>query len=255
MKTGPSVVARFLVEQPLLACLLLVSLALHVAAGLSFRVGTFARTVHGPSQPFVQYIGAVDETALGLAAVRDPSQTSLASPHGFSASTLAPPPHFPYRMPSVDQPSRPLLAPPPTEPIRLPATTRPVESLIAKLTPSSQEQTETAVAPTVTRVVFSPPLSTRAPLPAVGSLRIEGPAPQQATVLRVAVDNHGAVRFALLAESSGSATADSRGIQQVQTWQFETVQRADDVLDWGEVSIYWVGSNEAVPPATKGNMR
>ncbi|MFZ2644231.1 MAG: hypothetical protein WA117_24790 [Verrucomicrobiia bacterium] len=256
MKTGPSVVARLLVEQPLLVCLLFVSLALHVAAGFSFRVGTFARTVRGPSQPFVQYIGAVNEAALGLAAVRDPSQTSLASPHGFSASTLAPPPHFPYQTPSVDQPSRPLLTPPPlAEPSRPPVVANPAETLIAKLAPSSQEPAETAVAPTLTRVVFSPSLASRAPKPSVDSLRIEGSAPQQATVLHVAVNAHGTVRFALLAESSGSAAADNRGIQQVQAWRFEGAKRADDALDWGEVRIQWAGGSEAVPPAAKGSTR
>ncbi|MCX6911213.1 MAG: hypothetical protein NTY01_24665, partial [Verrucomicrobia bacterium] len=244
MKTGPSVVARFFVEQPLLVCLLLVSLAFHTAAGFVFRVGTFERAVRGPSQPFVQYIGAADEAALGLAALRDPSLTALASPHGFSASALAAPPHFPFQPPSVHQPSRPLMAPPPAEPAGPPAVARPAETLIAKLAPSSQEPAETAVAPNVTRIIFSPSLASRAPQFAANSLCVEGPAPQQATVLRVAVDGIGAVRFVLLAESSGSAAADNLGIQQIKSWRFEAAARSADALDWGDARIIWVGSGE-----------
>jgi len=249
MKTGPSVIARFVVEQPMLVCLLFASLAFHAAAGFVFRVGTFERAVRGPSQPFVQYIGAADEAALGLAALRDPSLTALASPHGFSASVLVAPPHFPFQPPSVHQPSRPLMAPPPAEPAGPSAVARPAETLIAKLAPSSQEPAEIPVAPAVTRVVFSPSLASRAPQPAAGSLRIEGPAPQQATVLRMAVDGFGAVRFALLAESSGSAAADNVGIQQVKLWRFEAAERSADALDWGDVRIIWVGSGETPPPA------
>lgn len=253
MKTGPSVAARFFVEQPMLVALLFVSLALHVAAGFVFRVGTFARAMRAPSQPFVQYIGVANEAALGLVAMRDPSLTALASPHGFSASTLAPPPHFPYQPPSVDQPSRPLMAPPPlAEPVRPPVAIPPAEMLTARLAPSSQEPVETAVAPTVTRVVFSPSLASRAPKPVVESLRIEGPAPQQATVLRVAVDGPGTVRYALLAESSGSAAADSRGVQQVQTWRFMVAARPADALDWGEVRIIWAGSGETTAAPAAG---
>ncbi|MBI5686895.1 MAG: hypothetical protein HZC54_17645 [Verrucomicrobia bacterium] len=250
MKTGPSVVARFFVEQPMLVGLLFVSLALHVALGFVFRVGTFERAVRGPSQPFVQYIGVAEEAALGLAAVRDPSMAALASPHGFSASTLAPPPHFPYQPPSADQPARPLLSPPPiTEPANPFAAARPTETLITKLAPSSQEPAETPVAPTVARVVFSPSLASRAPRLAVESFRVEGPAPQQATVLSVAVDGRGVVRFALLAESSGSAAADNRGVQQVQAWRFEGAQRPANALDWGEVRIHWAGGSETATPA------
>ena len=248
MKTGPSVVARLFVEQPVLVGLLFASLALHVAAGFVFRVGTFERAVRGPSQPFVQYIGAAEDAALGLAAMRDPSFTALASSHGFSASTLAPPPHFPYQPPSVDQPSRPLMTPP-VEPVRPPSVARLAETLIAKLAPSSQEPAETAIAPTVARIVFSPSLASRAPKPAVESLRIEGPAPQQATVLSVAVDGRGVVKFALLAESSGSAPADNLGIQQVQSWRFGGTPRPADALDWGEVRIHWAGGSETAPPA------
>lgn len=257
MKTGPSVIARFFVEQPLLVCLLFVSLAFHTAAGFVFRVGTFERAMRAPSQPFVQYIGAADEAALGLAAVRDPSLGALASPHGFSASALAAPPHFPFQPPSVHQPSRPLMAPPPmAEPSGLPIATHPAETLIAKLAPSSQEPAETPVAPTVTRVVFSPSLASRAPQFATNSLRIEGAAPQQATVLRVAVDGIGAARFVLLAESSGSAAADNFGIRQVKSWRFEAAARSADALDWGDVRIIWIGSNETpAAPGAKGGAR
>lgn len=258
MKTGPSVVARFVAEQQLLVWLLFASLALHAAVGFVFRVGTFARAMRGPTQPFMQYIGAADEAVLGLAAVRDPSLTALASSHGFSASALAPPPYFPYQPPSVDQPSRPLMAPPLAEPIRPPAA-RPAETLTSRLAPSSQETAETPVAPTATRVIFSPSLASRAPKPAVGSLRVEGAAPQQATVLRVAVDALGTVRYALLAESSGSAAADNRGVQQVQTWRFAAAEHSTNAPDWGEVRIIWAGGNETVaPPAPAtgaGSMR
>ncbi len=253
MKTGPSVVVRFFAEQRLLVWLLLASLALHAVVGFVFRVGTFARAMRGPSQPFVQYIGAADEAALGLAAVRDPSLTALASSHGFSASALAPSPHFPYQPPSVNQPSRPLMAPLPlVEPIHSPAAARPAETLTARLAPSSQETTETPVAPSVTRVIFGPSLASRAPKPAAQSLRVEGPAPSQATVLRVAVDAIGTVRYALLAESSGSAAADNRGIQQVQTWRFLAAEHPADALDWGEVRIIWAGSSETAAPTTSG---
>jgi len=253
MKTSLSVAARFFVEQPMLVALIFVSLALHVAAGFVFRVGTFARAVRGPSQPFVQYIGLANEAALGLAAVRDPSLTAMASPHGFSASTLAPPPHFPYQPPSVDQPSRPLMSPPsPAELSRPPVAISPAEMLTARLAPSSQEPVETPVAPTVTRVVFSPSLASRAPKPAVESLRIEGPAPQQATVLRVAVDGFGTVRYALLAESSGSAAADNRGVQQVQAWRFVAAARPAGDLDWGEVRIIWAGGSETTATPAAG---
>lgn len=253
MKTGPSVVARFFVEQPLLVALLFVSLAFHVAAGFVFRVGTFERAVRGPSQPFVQYIGTAEEAALGLAAVRDPSLTALASPHGFSASVLKPPPHFPHQPPSVDQPARPLMAPPPIiEPAPPPGATQIGETMIAKLAPSSQEPAETPVAPIVTRVAFSASLASRAPAIPGDLLRIEGPAPQQATVLRVAVDPLGIVRYALLSESSGSAAADTRGIQQVQAWRFTAAERAGSALDWGEVRILWAGGSETPAPAAPG---
>jgi hypothetical protein len=258
MKTGPSVVARFFVEQPLLVALLFVSLAFHVAAGFVFRVGTFERAVRGPSQPFVQYIGAEKEEALGLAAVRDPSLVSLASPHGFSASALTPPPHFPYQPPSVDQPARPLTAPPPIiEPATPPSAARLGEMLIAKLAPSSQEPAETPVAPNVTRVAFGGSLASRAPTVSGDSLRIEGLAPPQPTVLRVAVDPLGVVRYALLSESSGSAAADNRGIQQVQAWRFMAAERAGTALDWGEVRILWAGGETPTPaaPDAKGGSR
>ena len=64
MKTGPSIIARFVAEQRLLVWWLLVSLAAHVAAGAVFRVGTFARALRAPTQPLVQYVGDADETAL-----------------------------------------------------------------------------------------------------------------------------------------------------------------------------------------------
>ena len=79
MKTGPSVIKRFVIEQRLLVWWLLASLAVHVAAGAVFRVGTFARALKAPVQPFVQYVGDADEASLGLAAVRDPSLTAMAS--------------------------------------------------------------------------------------------------------------------------------------------------------------------------------
>ena len=249
MKTGPSVAARFFVEQPVLVALIVLSLALHIGAGFVFRVGTFERAVRGPSQPFVQYIGIADEAALGLAAVRDPSFSSLASSHGFSASTLTPPPHFPYQPPSADQPARPLMTPPPiTEPANPFAATQPTETLVNKLAPSSQEPAETPVAPTVARVVLSTSLGPRAPKLPPGALRIEGPAPQQATVLRVAVDGRGVVKFVLLSESSGSSAADNLGLQQVQAWRFEAAQRPANALDWGEVRIHWAGGGETTPP-------
>jgi hypothetical protein len=250
MKTGPSVAARFFIEQPMLVALLFVSLALHVGTGFLFRVGTFEHAVRGPSQPFVQYIGVANEAALGLAAVRDPSLAALASSHGFSASTLAPPPHFPYQPPSVDQPARPLLSPLPiTEPASPFTAARPAETLITKLAPSSQEPAETPVAPTTARVAFSASLASRAPRLAAGALRVEGPAPQQATVLNVAVDGRGVVKFALLSESSGSPAADTLGVQQVQAWRFEAAPRPADALDWGEVRIHWAAGGETTPPA------
>ena len=173
-----------------------------------------------------------------------------------AVGALAAPPHFPFQPPSVHQPSRPLMAPPPAEPARPPAVARPAEALIAKLAPSSQEPAETAVAPTVTCAVFSPSLASRAPQFAANSLRVEGPAPQQATVLRVAVDGIGAARFVLLAESSGSTAADNLGIRQVKQWRFETAARSADALDWGDVRIIWVGSGEApAAPGAKGGAR
>lgn len=257
MKTGPSVAARFFVEQPMLVAFLFASLALHVGVGFVFRVGTFERAAQGPSQPFVQYIGVANEAALGLAAVRDPSFTALASPHGFSASTLAPPPHFPYQPPAADQAPRPLMSPPPIiEPANPFAAARPAETLITKLAPSSQEPAETPVAPTAARVAFSASLAARTPRIAAGSLRIEGPAPQQATVLNVAVDGLGIVRFALLAESSGSPAADNLGVRQVQSWRFEAAQRPAGALDWGEVRIHWAAGSETPPaPAKTGGVR
>ena len=258
MKTGPSVAARFFVEQPMLVAFLFASLVFHVGAGFLFRVGTFERAVRGPSQPFVQYIGVAEEAALGLAAVRDPSLTALASPHGFSASTLAPPPHFPYQPPSADQPSRPLMSPLPiTEPPNPFAAARPAETLITKLAPSSQEPAETPVAPAVARVILSASLGPRAPKLPPGALRIEGPAPEQATVLSVAVDARGVVKFALLSETSGSPAADNLGLQQVQGWRFEAAQRPADALDWGEVRIHWAGGSETPPaaPAKTGGSR
>ena len=251
MRSGPSVMARFFVEQRLLVWLLFASLAFHAAVGFVFRVGTFARAVRGPSQPFVQYIGMADEAALGLAAVRDPSLTSMASSHGFSASALTPPPHFPYQPPSVDQPSRPLTSPLlVAEPARPPAAAALlVETPAARLAPSSQEPVEMAVASVVTRVVFSPSLASRAPKPALGALRAGGPAPQQATVLRVAVDGAGIVRYALLAESSGSTAADNSGVRQVQTWRFVAADRPAEALDWGEVRIIWAVAGETSSPS------
>ena len=249
MKTGPSIIARFVAEQRLLVWWLLASLAAHVAAGAVFRVGTFARALHAPTQPLVQYVGDADETTLGLAAVRDPSLTALASSHGFSASALAPLPHFPYQSPSVNQPSRPLTAPPPVEPPGAVAGPQAAEMPAAKLAPAPQETSETLVAPAATQVSFSPSLASRAPKPAPESLRIEGPVPQQATVLRVAVDAIGVVRYALLAESSGSTAADNRGLRQVQAWRFLSEDRPTDALDWGEGRILWAGGGETTAPA------
>jgi TonB family protein len=117
-----------------------------------------------------------------------------------------------------------------------------------KFAPSSQETSETPVAPAATRVLFSPSLASRAPKPALESLRVEGPAPQQATVLRVAVDAIGVVRYALLAESSGSTAVDNRSLQQVQTWRFQSAERPADALDWGEVRILWAGGGETTAP-------
>ncbi len=249
MKTGPSIIKRFVAEQRLLVWWLLASLAAHVAAGAVFRVGTFARALHAPTQPLVQYVGDADETVLGLAAVRDPSLTALASSHGFSASALSLPPHFPYQSSSVNQPSRPLTAPPPlVETPGAVAGPQPAEMPAAKLAPSPQETSETLVAPAATQVSFSPALASRAPKPAPESLRVEGPAPQQATVLRVAVDAIGVVRYALLAESSGSTAADNRGLRQVQSWRFLSEDRPADALDWGEVRILWAGGSETTAP-------
>ena len=76
--------------------------------------------------------------------------------------------------------------------------------------------------------------------------------PQQATVLRVAVDTIGVVRYALLAESSGSAAADNRGLQQVRSWRFLSVERPSEALDWGEVRILWAGGSETAAPLPPG---
>lgn len=252
MKTGPSVIKRFVIEQRLLVWWLLASLAVHVAAGAVFRVGTFARALKAPVQPFVQYVGDADEASLGLAAVRDPSLTAMASSHGFSAPALSQP-RVTYQPPSVNQSSRPLAAP---SPLAAPAAARdlqPVEMPAVKFAPSAQETVETPVVPvTTTRVTFSPSLASRAPKPAPDSLRMEGSVPQQATVLRVAVDAIGVVRYALLAESSGSAAADNRGLQQVQSWRFLSVERPSDALEWGEVRILWAGGNETAAPPPPG---
>lgn len=253
MKTGPSVIKRFVAEQRLLVWWLLASLAAHVAAGAVFRIGTFARALKAPMQPFVQYVGDTDEALLGLAAVRDPSLTALASPHGFSAPALSPPPHFPYQPPTANQSSRPLEAPPLATPAVV-AGPSAGEMPAMKFAPSSQETGEAPVAPVaITQITFSPSLALRAPKPVLGALRVEGPVPPQATVLRVAVDAIGVVRYALLAESSGSAAADNRGLQQVQSWRFLSDERPSAALDWGEVHILWAGSNEtATPPAPGG---
>jgi hypothetical protein len=245
MKTGPSIIKRFVAEQRLLVWWLLVSLAAHMAAGAVFRVGTFARALKAPVQPLVQYVGTADEVTLGLAAVRDPSLTALASPHGFSAPAFSPP-RLSYQPPSVSQPARLLAAPPPV----MTAGPQAVEMPAAKFAPSSQESNEAQVAPaTATQVSFGPSLAARAPRLAPESLRLEGPAPQQATVLRVAVDAIGVVRHALLAESSGSAAADNRGLQQVQSWRFLSEDRPSDALAWGEVRILWIGGETAAPAA------
>ncbi len=256
MKTGPSVIKRFIAEQRLLVWWLLASLAAHVAAGAVFRVGTFARALKDPVQPWVQYVGDTDEATLGLAAVRDPSLTALASPHGFSAPAFSPPPHFPYQPPTANQSSRPLAAPPSTT--AAPATLQALDMPAVKFAPSSQETGEVPVVPAATtQVTFSPSLAGRAPKPGIEALRVEGPAPQQATVLRVAVDTLGVGRYALLTESSGSAAADNRGLQQVQSWRFLSEERPSDALNWGEVRIRWAGGNEttAVPAPGGGGTR
>jgi hypothetical protein len=99
-------------------------------------------------------------------------------------------------------------------------------------------------------MLLSAPLAARAPTGAGAALRAENGTPQQASVLRVAVDGTGAVRYALIMESCGSPGADRRAIQEVSRWRFAEVKGATDALDWGEVRIVWGAEQRAAPPAT-----
>ncbi|MCX7824743.1 MAG: hypothetical protein N2689_04210 [Verrucomicrobiae bacterium] len=251
MNVARVMVQRFLAEQRPLVWVLLASLGLHIAAGMVFSVRSFVTPMTPPSQTTVQYVGTADETVLGLAALRDPSLAALGSQHGFSAAALMPSGEFPYQPPSMDQPARPL--PPPRQTDLGPrAGSLPVprETIVAKLAPPTSDVAEPPIGPPATRVLLSGPLAARAPAGAGAALRAEDGTPQQATVLRVAVDGGGAVRYALVMESCGSAAADRRAIQEVSRWRFAEVKGSADKLDWGEVRIVWGADQRAAPTAT-----
>jgi hypothetical protein len=249
MNVARDLVYGFWSQQRPLALLVLVSLGLHIVAGTVFSVHSLVTPLKRPRQPIVYYVGVADETSLGLPGLRDPSLAALGSRYGFSASTLSPSGEFPYQPLSVDQPPRPLAVPLHTEPVRR-ATRSSArgEVLAPKLAPPSPETAEPASPLPDTRVVLSASLAARAPAGAGGALRVEAPVPPQATVLRVAVDGAGSVRYALITESSGSATADRRAIQEVNRWRFVEAKGVAGALDWGEVHIIWGAPQTAAAP-------
>jgi TonB family protein len=130
------------------------------------------------------------------------------------------------------------------------------DSLLDRVSPMSQETAAEPAAPASTQVAITGPLAVRArPSLAASAPRIEGLAPAQTTVLRVAVDNLGRVRYSLVQESSGSAQADRKAVELVRSWQFTPRDGAADSIEWGEVRILWAGGAEAAPAETTPSSR
>ena len=249
---GRGVVVRFFAEQPMLAAMIVVALALHVGAAMLFRVYAGEAPLQKPADPRVIFIGAADEAALGVAAIRDPSLTALPSRHGFSARTLASGAPTSHQPPAVAQTPRPL-AKRPVTPAPPPPSIAPNvnDSLLGRVSPASQETAAEPASPAATQVAIAGLLAVRArPSLTAGVPRLEGLAPAQATVLRVAADNLGRVRYSLVEGSSGSSAADRKAVEMVRSWQFTPRDGVADVLDWGEVRILWAGGAETAPAAT-----
>ncbi|MBI5395042.1 MAG: energy transducer TonB [Verrucomicrobia bacterium] len=247
-----SVVVRFFAEQPVLAAMIIVALALHVGAGMLFQVQAGTAPMKKPVEPRVVFIGIADETALGMAAIRDPSLTALPSRHGFSAWTLASGAPTVHQTPAIAQTPRPLAKRPESPaPPAPPMATGVNDSLLGRVSPASQETEMETVPLAATQVAITGPVAARArPSLTAHTPRIEGLAPAQATVLRVAADNLGRVRYSLVEESSGSVAADRKAVELVKGWQFTPRDGIADALDWGEVRILWAGGGEAAPTAT-----
>ncbi len=246
-----SIVVRFFIEQPMLAAMIVVALGLHAGAATLFRVHAGETPMQKPADPRVIFIGVADEAALGVAAIRDPSLTALPSRHGFSSRTLETGSLTVHQTPTVAQTPRPLATRPESpapQPVAM--ALRINDSLLDRVSPASQEtETETA-APAVTQIAITGPLAARArPSLTANPPRIEGIAPAQAAVLRVAADNLGRVRYSLAEGSSGSASADRKAVDLVKSWQFTPREGVADALDWGEVRILWAGGAETSPPA------
>jgi TonB family protein len=247
-----NVVARFFIEQPMLAAMIALALLLHAGAAMLFRVQAGELPAKKPADPRVIFIGVADEAALGVAAVRDPSLTALPSRHGFSARAIASSVPAAHQTPGVPQTSRPLAARP-ASPVPPAVAMAPAvnDSLLDRVSPASQEAVAETAPPAATQVAITGPLAARArPSLTANAPRIEGLAPAQATVLRVAADNLGRVRYSLVEESSGAAAADRKAIEMVRSWQFTPRDGVADAIEWGEVRILWAGGAEAVPVAT-----
>ena len=247
-----NVVSRFFIEQPVLAAMIIVALVLHAGAAILFRVQAGELPMQQPAEPRIIFIGVADEAVLGVAAIRDPSLTALPSRHGFSARTLASAAPAMRQIPAIPQTSRPLAtrpeSPAPPAAAMAPAVN---DSLLDRVSPSSQESAAELASPASTQVAIIGPLAVRArPSLTAGAPRIEGLAPAQATVLRVAADNLGRVRYSLVEGSSGSVQADRKAVEMVKTWQFTPRDGAADAIEWGEVRIQWAGGAEAAPAAT-----
>lgn len=246
-----NVVPRFFIEQPMLAAMIVLALLLHAGAAMLFRVQAGELPAKKPADPRVVFIGIADEAALGVAAVRDPSLTALPSRHGFSAQTIASAVPAAHQAPAVEHPPRPL-ATRPASPVPPAVATAPAvnDSLLDRVSPSSQETVADMAPPAATQVAINGPLAARArPSLTASAPRIEGLAPAQATVLRVAADNLGRVRYSLVEESSGTAAADRKAVELVRGWQFTPRDGVADALDWGEVRILWAGGAESAPAA------
>jgi len=245
------VVPRFFAEQPMLAAMIALALVLHAGAAMLFRIRAGELPANKPADPRVIFIGVADEATLGVAAIRDPSLTALPSRHGFSARTLASPVPETHPTPVVGQTPRPL-GTRPASPVPPAAATAPAinDSLLDRVSPASQEAAAETTLPAATQITITGPLAVRArPSLTVGAPRIEGLAPAQPTVLRVAADNLGRVRYALVEEGSGSAVADRKAVELVRGWQFVPRDGVADGIEWGEVRILWAGGAEAAPAA------
>lgn len=192
-----------------------------------------------------------------LAMLDDPSLLALPSSQGFSRPALAqtmlspiPPPNWQERPEILPHPAaasnnRSLITEPSLQ-------TR-LQSAFDRFVPLSQEEPlNLSPLPSAQTTFVISPLKTERRLLQPASLPLlEASAPSQPTILRLSVNNAGAVTAVLISKSCGNESADLFALRELRRWHFIARSDAlDDELDWLETTIHWAGTTENVTQPT-----